>query len=176
MQGSPTAAGKWGPVALAAWFGLWLAVLGALVAWRRSTPLDPPQPIAFPHTIHAGRLGIKCTHCHAGAPVSLRATVPPLSVCMACHATIALDRPEVQKLRGYVERKEPVVWERVHSVPPFVHFTHKRHVKAGVDCAACHGGVALMQRVRRVRPLTMGWCIGCHRTKGAPTDCTTCHM
>jgi hypothetical protein len=95
---------------------------------------------------------------------------------MTCHETVALDRPEVQKLRGHVERKEPVVWERVHSLPSFVHFTHKRHVRAGVDCAACHGGVASMARVKRVRPLTMGWCVSCHWTRGAPTDCATCHQ
>ena len=166
---------KLGPVALAAWFGLWLAALGALAAWRHTTPLAPAQPIAFPHTIHAGRLGIPCTFCHVNAPRSPQATVPPLSVCMTCHETIALDRPEVQKLRGYVARKEPVVWERIHAVPAFVRFTHKRHIKAGVDCAVCHGGVALMARVQRVRPLTMGWCISCHRTRGAPTDCATCH-
>lgn len=165
-----------GLLALGAWIGLALLLMGALAAWRQSTPLAPAQPIAFPHTVHAGRLGLECTFCHVNAPRSPEATVPPLSVCMTCHETIGLDRPEVRKLRGYVERKEPVTWARVHSLPTFVHFTHKRHVKAGVDCAYCHGGVASMSRVTRVRSLTMGWCIGCHRTRGAPTDCATCHV
>jgi hypothetical protein len=163
-------------LALAGWVAAWLLALGALAVWRQSTPLAPAQPIAFPHTVHAGRLGLRCTFCHVNAPRSPQATVPPLSICMTCHETIALDRPEVQKLRGYVVRREPVSWRRVHSVPDFVRFTHERHVKAGVDCAACHGGVAQMTRVTRVRPLTMGWCIGCHRTRGAPTDCTACHV
>jgi hypothetical protein len=163
-------------LALAGWFGLWLLLLGGLAAWRSLTPLAPAQPIAFPHTVHAGRLGLACTFCHANAPRSPSATVPPLATCMTCHETIGLDRPEVQRLRGYVARKEPVVWQRVHSVPDFVRFTHERHIKAGVDCSACHGGVAEMARVKRVRPLTMGWCITCHRIKGAPTDCATCHV
>ncbi len=169
-------AGRVGRIALAGWVLATLALLGLLAAWRHSTPLAPEQPIAFPHTIHAGRLGLACTFCHVNAPRSPRATVPPLSVCMTCHETIALDRPEVQKLRAFVARKEPVAWVQVHAVPDYVRFTHKRHVKAGVDCAVCHGGVATMPRVTRVRPLTMGWCVSCHRTRGAPTDCSTCHV
>lgn len=165
-------------LAVAGFFGLVILLMGALAAWRHVTPLAPAQPIAFPHTVHAGRLEIPCLHCHADAGRSPSASVPPLSVCMACHATIATDRPEVQKLRGFVERREPVSWSRVHALPAsaLVHFNHKPHVRAGVDCAACHGGVAQMARVTRVRPLTMGWCVSCHRARGAPTDCTTCHV
>ena len=163
-------------LALAGHFAGALLLLAALAAFRSTPTLAPEQPIAFPHTVHAGRLGLPCLFCHAFADRSPSATVPPLSTCMTCHETIGLDRPGVQKLRGYVERKEPVAWKRVHGLPIFVHFTHKRHVKAGVDCAACHGGIAEMERVRRVRPLTMGWCLACHRTKGAPTDCATCHV
>jgi hypothetical protein len=163
-------------VALLGWFALSVLLLGGLAAYRGQDEVAPAQPIAFPHTVHAGELGLECTFCHVNAPRSPRATVPPLSVCMTCHETIGLERPEVQKLRGYVERGESVVWRRVHAVPSFVHFTHKRHVRAGVDCAVCHGGVAKMARVKRVRPLTMGWCIACHWTRGAPTDCATCHV
>jgi hypothetical protein len=162
-------------VALAGYFALALLLLAALALYRQEPAISPAQPIAFPHTVHAGQLGLACTFCHAYADRSPSATVPPLSTCMTCHETIGLDRPEVQKLRGYVERKEPVVWQRVHALPSFVNFTHKRHVKAGVDCAVCHGGVAKMARVKRVRPLTMGWCVTCHWTRGAPTDCATCH-
>lgn len=168
--------GRLGRLALAGWVALALLLLGALAAWRHAVPLAPAQPIDFPHTVHAGQLELACTFCHVDAERSPSASAPPLSICMSCHETIALDRPEVRKLRGHVERKEPVVWRRVHSLPSFIHFTHVRHVKAGVDCAVCHGGVASMARVTRVRPLTMGWCITCHRTRGAPTDCATCHV
>jgi hypothetical protein len=163
-------------LALGGYFALALVLLAPLAWYRGQPPLSPAQPIAFPHTIHAGQLGLECLFCHANAARSPSATVPPLATCMTCHETIALDRPEVQKLRGYVARKEPVVWQRVHSLPSFVRFTHKRHVKAGVDCAVCHGGIASMARVKRVRPLKMGWCLTCHLTKGAPTDCATCHV
>jgi hypothetical protein len=81
----------------------------------------------------------------------------------------------VKKLRAYWAEKHPIEWVKVHELPWHVGFTHKRHVKAGVDCAVCHGGVAKMARVKRVRPLTMGWCVTCHWTRGAPTDCATCH-
>jgi hypothetical protein len=164
------------PLALTGWFGLWLLVLGALAAARLAEPLAPAQPIAFPHTVHAGRLMLECRFCHAMVDRSPRATVPALSVCMTCHATIAVDRPGVKALRGYVERREPIAWNRVHLLPEFIGFTHKRHVKAGVACATCHGDVAAMARVKKVRPLTMGWCVTCHRTRGASTDCATCHV
>jgi hypothetical protein len=94
---------------------------------------------------------------------------------MGCHQTIAVERPQVRKLRGHAERREPVAWNRVHRLPDHVHFTHKRHVRSGIDCAACHGAVAKMERVKRVRPLTMGWCVTCHRLRQGPTDCATCH-
>jgi hypothetical protein len=174
--GESTAVRRIARLALAGHFALTLLALAALAAWRGQDPLAPPQPIAFPHTVHAGRLELPCAHCHAFADRSPEATVPPLATCMACHETIGLDRPEVQKLRAHVARGEPVTWRRVHALPTFVHFTHQRHVKAGVDCAVCHGGVAQMAVVKRVRPLTMGWCVACHRTRGAPTDCATCHV
>lgn len=164
------------PVALTAWFAGALAVLGALAAWREADVTAPAQPIAFPHTVHAGTLSLPCSFCHLNVERSSQATVPPLSVCMTCHETIAAGRPEVERLKAHVARGEPVTWRRVHELPSFVHFTHKRHVRAGVACATCHGDVAAMARITRVRPLTMGWCITCHRTRGAPTDCATCHV
>jgi hypothetical protein len=174
--GESAAVRRLGKLALVGHFGLLLMLLVALAAWREQDPIAPTQPIAFPHTLHAGELGLECRFCHAFVDRSPQATVPPLATCMTCHETIGLDRPEVQKLRAHVERGEPVVWQRVHALPSFVHFTHQRHVKAGVDCAVCHGGVAKMARVKRVRPLTMGWCVACHWTRGAPTDCATCHQ
>ncbi|KAF0216832.1 MAG: cytochrome c family [Geobacteraceae bacterium] len=162
-------------LALVGWFGLALLVLAVLARHREQAPVAPVQPIDFPHTVHADRLKLACTFCHTFADRSSRAGVPPLATCMACHRSIAVERPEVRKLRGHVERREPVVWQRVHRLPDHVHFTHKRHVRAGVDCSACHGAVAKMERTKRVRPLTMGWCVTCHRARGAPTDCATCH-
>jgi hypothetical protein len=162
-------------IALIGYFGASLLAVGALAWYRSRDPISPAQPIAFPHTIHAGRLGLACTFCHSSAESSPRAGVPPLPTCMGCHQAVAVERPGVRTLRGHAERGEPVAWIRVHRLPDHVYFTHKRHVRAGLDCAACHGAVAAMERVKRVRPLTMGCCVTCHRLRGAPTDCTTCH-
>jgi hypothetical protein len=94
---------------------------------------------------------------------------------MECHANAATDRPEIQKLTGFWENNEPIVWQRVHQLPWHVGFTHKRHVKAGVACETCHGDVAVESRIRQIRSLKMGWCVGCHRANGADTDCWVCH-
>lgn len=162
-------------LALAGYFTAALLALALLARHRGQYPPAPEQPIAFPHSVHAGRLNLECGFCHTFAERSPRAGIPPLATCMTCHGSIAVERPEIRKLRGYVERREPVAWRKVHLLPDHVHFTHKRHVRAGIDCSACHGGVARMERVKRVRPLTMGWCVTCHRLRGAPTDCATCH-
>ncbi len=135
----------------------------------------PEQPINYSHVIHVSQLGLECTHCHTTVDKSPRASVPTVNICMECHKNAAIDRPEVQKLRGYWERKEPIPWIKVHNLPWHVHFTHKRHIKAGVDCSVCHGEVKAEARIRKVRSLTMGWCIHCHRSHQAPTDCWTCH-
>ena len=140
-------------------------------------PDKPPvQPIAFSHPTHLNKVGLPCTHCHTTADKSPRAGVPAMSICMDCHQNAAADRPEIRKLRGYWDRKEPIPWIKVHILPRHVRFTHKRHFKAGVDCDVCHGDVRAMMPMRQARSLKMGWCVGCHRSKGAPTDCAACHI
>ena len=79
----------------------------------------------------------------------------------------------------------PIAWTKVHNVPDFVYFDHRAHVAAGVACQQCHGPVETMERVRQVPPLTMGWCVNCHRQANqtgiagrkvyASVDCATCH-
>jgi hypothetical protein len=165
---------RWWRMALLGYFLLFLPVL-ALLGSRWHGRQVPPQPIAYSHEIHAGRLALPCTFCHAQVENSPEATVPPVATCLNCHRTVATDRPEVQKLLDYERRGEAIHWQRVHALPDFIYFTHKRHVRAGVDCASCHGQIARMAVVRRAVPLQMGWCITCHRARGAPTDCATCH-
>lgn len=151
-----------------------LAVTGYHWAVFKATP---EQPINFSHKIHITRVGLECTHCHEYVERSPRATVPPVATCMACHEAVATNRPEIQKLSGYWERKEPIPWSRVYKIRKrkYVYFTHKRHIKAGVECSECHGEVGTMDTIRRVKSLEMGWCVTCHRSRGAPTDCLTCH-
>jgi hypothetical protein len=162
-------------IAAIGYFGLSvLLVAGLWYLWYRTDPA-PAQPIAFPHTVHAGQLQIPCTHCHAFAGRARSAGAPPLEICMGCHKTIATDREEIRKLTRHYEEKRPVPWARVYALPDFIYFSHKRHVKAGVACSTCHGDVAGMKRVRRVNELVMGWCVSCHKVLGASRDCATCH-
>jgi hypothetical protein len=151
-----------------------LLVAGLWYLWHRSDPA-PGQPIAFPHTVHAGQLQMPCTYCHTFVERSRSAGAPQLEICMGCHRSIATDREEIRKLTRYFEEKRPVEWKRVYALPDFIYFSHKRHVKAGVACASCHGNVAGMRIVRRVNELVMGWCVSCHRVRGASRDCATCH-
>jgi hypothetical protein len=152
------------------------AVLLLIIADARGRGDEgPAQPIAFSHAIHAGKLGLECTYCHQHAAESSRPGIPPVSLCMSCHETAAVDRPEVRKLREYWDRREPIEWARVHRLPWHARFTHRRHVQAGVACTQCHGEVKVESRVRQVRSLKMGWCVTCHRSRDVSTDCWVCH-
>lgn len=161
--------------AIFAYFALCAGVVVALTTVRAGEGAGPEQPIAFSHKIHAGELGLECTTCHQTTDRSRHAGIPPLEKCMECHEHAATDRPEVQKIMKHWEEQEPVEWVRVHDLPWHVGFSHKRHIKAGVECAHCHGEVAVQSRIRKVRSLKMGWCVSCHESKNASTDCTICH-
>ena len=96
--------------------------------------------------------------------------------------TLALD-DQLRPLEN--QAPMPVAWVRVHTLPDFVRFDHRPHIWAGVSCQSCHGPVETMERVRQEAPLSMGWCVNCHRdvnehgvagkTAYASLDCTTCH-
>lgn len=142
----------------------------------------PVQPIEFSHVIHAGSYRIDCQYCHADARRSAYAGLPSVERCMGCHKIVAAQgNPEVQKLHDYWNRGVPIPWVRIHKVPGFVYFPHKRHVQVGLACQTCHGPVERMQRVAQVAPLTMGWCVQCHNSPPAgiagrgPLECVTCH-
>ena len=161
----------------------------------------PVQPILFNHVIHAGSFQIPCQYCHADARRGVSAGLPSVERCMGCHKIIgAQDNPEIQKIHGYWNRREAIPWVRVFHIPEFTYFAHKPHIRAGVECQTCHGPIERMPRVGAdrlgtwipddllnlvrvrpdARPLTMGWCINCHRAenangKKAPLDCVTCH-
>ena len=160
------------------YFAFFAAIYLLLAADWHVYKRPPDQPIAFSHRIHAGQLSLECTFCHESMDKSPFAGIPPVEKCMSCHATVATDRPEIIKLAGYWENQEPMEWVRVHRIRirKYVYFSHKRHVKAGLDCAQCHGEVKYMDKVRRVSSLEMGWCVSCHRENGASTDCLICHQ
>jgi len=149
---------------------------------------EPIQPIHYSHRIHAGSNGINCKYCHSAARVSKNAGIPSLNVCMNCHKNIsevadttatpehskAFYDGEIQKLynavgwdkanQKYTGKTQPVKWVRIHNLPDFVYFNHSQHVSvAGVECQTCHGPVQEYEIMKQFSPLTMGWCIDCHR-------------
>ena len=149
---------------------------------------QPIQPIHYSHRIHAGSNGINCKYCHSSARVSKHSGIPSLNVCMNCHKSIgevsdttatpeyskAFYDGEIQKLykavgwdaatQQYTGKTEPVKWVRIHNLPDFVYFNHSQHVNvAGIECQTCHGPVQTYEIQKQFAPLTMGWCINCHR-------------
>jgi len=59
---------------------------------------------------------------------------------------------------------KPVEWVRIHNLPDHVYFNHAQHVNVGkVECQTCHGDIQNMEVVEQHAPLSMGWCINCHR-------------
>jgi hypothetical protein len=150
----------------------------AMIAAEKS----PTQPLQFMHDVHAGDNQIQCGYCHFSTSFSEEAGIPPVGTCMGCHRFVRGSTPEfqteIEKLMGFAADSIAIPWVRVYSVPEFVQFTHKPHIRAGVECAECHGDVTTMVQVERATPMTMGWCVTCHRDHDppAPDDCATCHF
>lgn len=124
---------------------------------------QPVQPIPYSHKLHAGELAIDCRYCHAQVEVAAAATLPPTKVCMNCHATVLRDSPLLAPLRESVAAGTPIEWVRVHKLPDYAYFDHSIHIRAGVGCASCHGAIQEMVVVQQAEPLSMGWCLDCHR-------------
>ena len=137
----------------------------------------PEQPIEFPHKTHIAK-GVMCTDCHEAVAKGPVAGIPGVKTCMICHESIATDRPLVQKVTDYYKRKVDIPWQRVYGYPNTSHvrFQHAPHIRAGVDCANCHGNLAEQTVAVRSVDLTMGFCVACHKSKQAPNDCLTCHF
>jgi len=149
----------------------------------------PVQPIHYSHKIHAGANKIDCKYCHSSARVSKKSGIPSLNVCMNCHKNISEYNGEEDLANGYTKEfytkeiaklydavgwddadqsytgeEKPVKWIQIHNLPDFVYFNHSQHVNvAGVECQTCHGPVEEMEIMYQHSPLTMGWCIDCHR-------------
>ncbi len=188
-----------------------LGVLGALAAAAAYLALggsryyEPPgsqrgyapeQPVPFSHALHAGKLNISCLYCHGGAAKSDVAGMPAVNVCMNCHAAVqqTADGKPLEGLAPLLDawqRKDQpnapsIEWVRVHRLPSYARFSHRAHVANNIRCEQCHGPVQGMERMRQFAPLTMGWCVQCHRSEpgartaswkhvGGPLDCAACH-
>jgi cytochrome c2 len=124
----------------------------------------PDQPISFSHKLHAGMYEIDCNYCHTGVNKGKSATIPSANICMNCHNVIKQESPEIKKIWKAVETNTPIKWVRIHNLPDLAYFNHAQHVKVGgLECEKCHGPIKEMEVVQQYSPLTMGWCINCHR-------------
>jgi len=148
-----------------------LAVIGFF--WYYGSPkytdvgYRPVQPVAYSHKLHASDLGLDCRYCHYNVEISPVANVPPTQVCMNCHKIIGTENERLLPVRESWSSGVAIQWVRVHQSPDFVYFDHSAHLRAGVGCASCHGNVANMERVEQKQPLSMGWCLDCHRNPDA---------
>lgn len=149
---------------------------------------QPEQPIKYSHQLHAGTLKIDCQYCHTGAYKSKNASIPSLNVCMNCHNYVqATDKyngeisPEIMKIykaldydpqtKEYGSNPKPIQWVRIHNLPDFAYFNHSQHVSvAGIECQQCHGPIQTMEEVYQYSPLTMKWCVNCHREHDVRTE------
>ncbi|NQT36689.1 MAG: cytochrome c3 family protein [Planctomycetes bacterium] len=124
---------------------------------------EPIQPVPFSHAQHAGDLGIDCRYCHTTVETAARAAIPPTATCMNCHLRVGAAIESLELVRQSYSQGTPIHWIRVHDLPDFAYFDHSAHVSRGVGCVSCHGRVDRMERVSQVEPLSMGWCLDCHR-------------
>ena len=123
----------------------------------------PVQPVPFSHALHAGELEMDCRYCHAQVETAAVASVPPTQVCMNCHQLVSRDSEKLAVIRDSFDNGHPVEWIRVHKVPEYAAFNHGVHVRAGVGCQSCHGDIRSMEVVTQQEPLSMSWCLECHR-------------
>jgi hypothetical protein len=121
------------------------------------------QPVPFSHEHHVGGLGIDCRYCHDLVETSATAGIPPTYTCMTCHSQIWTGAPMLAPVRQSLAEGKPLHWQRVHDLPGYVYFNHSIHVAKGVGCATCHGRLDSMKLTYKTAPLTMGWCLDCHR-------------
>ncbi len=124
---------------------------------------QPEQPVPYSHAFHAGQLGMDCRYCHNHVEQSPHANIPSTQTCMNCHSQIQTQSVKLLPVRESWATGEPIEWVQVHHLADYAHFSHAAHVNVGVGCASCHGRVDQMEVVYQAEPLSMGWCLECHR-------------
>lgn len=123
----------------------------------------PQQPVPFSHALHVGELGMDCRYCHSTVENAAFAAIPSTQTCMNCHAAISADVSTLAAVREGHATGKPIDWVKVHDLPDYVYFNHAAHVSQGIGCATCHGRVDKMEVVQQAEPLSMAWCLDCHR-------------
>ena len=175
----------WGGVVFTALLATSLTVFARTSNNNVRVPVE--QPIGFSHALHNGELGIDCRYCHISVEVSSTANIPPTETCMTCHSQIRVGSPQLENLYeswGRVDTDgdgvgdalrlptqegagNPIEWNRVHDLADFVYFNHSAHINKGIGCTSCHGQINQMEGIWKNEPLTMGWCLECHRDPAA---------
>jgi hypothetical protein len=131
--------------------------------WYTDVGYQPVQPVDYSHKIHAGQLGLDCRYCHNYIEVAAHANVPPTQTCMNCHTIVLADSDKLKPVQESWVTNSPIKWVRVHKLPDYAYFDHSAHLDAGVGCFTCHGNIGGMAHVTQVEPLSMSWCLSCHR-------------
>ncbi len=135
---------------------------------------SPPQPVPFSHKLHVGELKMDCRYCHNTVERAAHAAVPPTATCANCHAAanpdgtvsttaVHTNSPKLLPVRESQATGEAIPWRKIHDLPDFAYFDHSAHVSRGVACVSCHGRVDKMEQVYQAEPLSMSWCLDCHR-------------
>jgi hypothetical protein len=156
----PLVIGVGGPVAL-------LSVVA--IVWYFFSPkflevgYSPKQPVPFSHKLHAGELGMDCRYCHSTIERAAHAAIPPTETCMGCHSIIKKDSPKLLPVRESYSTGKPIPWVSVHMLPEYAKFNHSAHLNKGVGCVSCHGRIDQATVVGQQKPLSMSWCLDCHR-------------
>lgn len=139
------------------------------------TGYEPTQPVPFSHKLHAGELKMDCRYCHTTVDKAAHAAVPATNTCGNCHnalkkadgtfaqTVVHPSSPKLQPVRTSLATGESVQWERVHDLADYVYFNHSAHINKGVSCVECHGRIDKMEVVHQEEPLSMSWCLDCHR-------------
>ena len=123
----------------------------------------PEQPVPYSHQLHVDQLGLDCQYCHTNVTVSKQANIPPTQTCMNCHNAVLPESEKLEPIRESWAIGKAVEWVKVHNLPDYAYFNHAAHVNVGVGCESCHGRIDQMEVVYQAEPLSMSWCLDCHR-------------
>jgi hypothetical protein len=144
-------------------FSLWIGFLVVRSPYEMMQEVPREQPIQFSHEHHVGGLGLDCRYCHVTVEDSSFADIPPTGICMNCHSQMWATAPAVAPVRESYRTNRSIQWTKVYELPDFVYFDHSIHVHKGIGCSSCHGRVDQMPLIWQAPPLTMSWCLNCHR-------------
>ena len=149
---------------------LFLVAAGGFALWRLANSgyvtrqgIILEQPVPFSHAPHVAQIGIDCRYCHTAVESQASAGIPPTQTCMNCHNQLWTNAALLEPIRASLREGKPIQWNRVNDLPDFVYFNHSIHVAKGVACTTCHGPVDKMPLMYQGAPLTMKWCLDCHR-------------